>query len=133
MAEPASKPPPRFQRLARMPRKPPDPVFLAPPESTGKGDVQCLNVGLRKHAVRVTNRPARHPQHGLWPWVLRAAQVAPQLDFETTRQLCRAIADGNAPRPRAVRGSGASAEVVWSLDAVKAFVAARHRIDDHTA
>ena len=132
MVEPVFKPLPRFQRLARMPRKAPDPIFLETSHSTGKHDVQRLNVGLRKQAVRVTNRPARYPPHGVWPFELRADMVAALLDFETTRQLCRAIGEGNAPRPRAVRGTGASVEVVWSLDAVKAFVAARHRIDGHT-
>jgi hypothetical protein len=75
----------------------------------------------------MTNRPARFPPTGVWPFELRADMVAALLDFETTRQLCKAIADGTAPRPGAIRGRGVELEVVWSREAIRVFVAARHR------
>lgn len=127
MSETVPKPPPRFRRLARMPRAAAGTVFVVQPE-VGRRSVQEVNVGSRQLSIRVTNRPARYPKNGLWPFELRADMVAALLDFETTRQLCKAIAAGNAPRPGATRGSGNSLEVVWSLEAVKAFVAARHHV-----
>jgi hypothetical protein len=119
---------PHFRRQARMGHRPCDPAFSAEPGSADSAkSVQDVRVGLRKQIVRVTNRPARFPPTGVWPFELRADMVAALLDFDTTRQLCKAIADGTAPRPGAVRGRGAELEVVWSREAVRAFVAARHR------
>ncbi|MFB9268027.1 hypothetical protein ACFFWD_33670 [Bradyrhizobium erythrophlei] len=119
---------PCFQRQARIGRQASGPAFsvCAAASGSAKG-VQDVHAGLRKQTVRVTNRPARFPPSGAWPFELRADMVAALLDFDTTRQLCKAIADGTAPRPGAVRGRGARLEVVWSREAVRAFVVARHR------
>lgn len=117
---------PCFRRQARLRPQGSEAGFSV--ESTGAAkSVQDVRAGLRKQYVRVTNRPARFPPTGVWPFELRADMVAALLDFDTTRQLCKAIANGMAPRPGAVRGQGAGLEVVWSRDAVRAFVAARHR------
>lgn len=62
----------------------------------------------------------------MWPLELRADMLAALLDYETTRQLCKAIATGAAPRPGAVRPMGGSLEVTWSLAAVQRFLAQRH-------
>lgn len=119
---------PHFQRQARMgPRATGVNFSVEPPRSGAAKNVQDVRAGLRKQNVRVKNRPARFPPTGVWPFELRADMVAALLDFDTTRQLCKAIADGTAPRPGAVRGHGTGLEVVWSRDAVRAFVAARHR------
>lgn len=119
---------PRFRRQARIGRRVDDSAFSAEAVSTDPAkSVQDVRAGLRKQIVRVTNRPARFPPTGVWPFELRADMVAALLDFDTTRQLCKAIAHGTAPRPGAVRGRGAELEVVWSREAVRAFVAARHR------
>jgi hypothetical protein len=112
-----------------MPREGTGTLFAAPPAPSGKKGVQDLHAGLRKQPIRVVNRPARYPPTGIWPFELRADMVAALLDFETTRQLCRAIAAGSAPKPGSVRGGGSSLEVVWSLEAVRAFVLARHGVE----
>lgn len=122
----------RFRRLSRMPRESPGTLFAAS-SSVGRKAVQDLTAGVRRQTVRVVNRPARHPTGGTWPLELRADMVAALLDFGTTRELCKAVAAGTAPRPGAVRESGASREVVWSLEAVKQFVAARHHVRDGDA
>jgi hypothetical protein len=116
---------PKFRRLARMPREHPGTLFAEPPSAARSRSVQDLDAGGRQ-LVRVTNRPARHPRNGLWPLELRADTLAALLDFETTRELCKAIAAGTAPRPSAVRVVGGSKEAVWSLAAVRRFVALRH-------
>jgi len=129
--------PPRFRRHARIGRQAGGSAFSAEPVCADSAkSVQDLRAGLRKQTVRVTNRRARFPPTGVWPFELRADMVAALLDFDTTRQLCKAIADGTAPRPGAARGRGAELEVVWSREAVRAFVAARHRgmqpeLDEH--
>lgn len=119
---------PCFRRQARMGPPATGVAFSVKPSSSDTTrNVQDVRAGLRKQNVRVKNRPARFPPAGVWPFELRADMVAALLDFDTTRQLCKAIADGTAPRPGAVRGHGTGLEVVWSRDAVRAFVAARHR------
>jgi hypothetical protein len=120
---------PRFRRQARAPHRPKDDLFVAgAPEGSPSKSVQDLPAGLRKRVIHVKNRPARFPPAGVWPLELRAEMVAALLDFDTTRQLCKAIATGTAPRPGAVRDDGMGSEVVWSFHAVRAFVAARHRV-----
>lgn len=89
--------------------------------------VQDIYASLRKHTIHVTNRPARYPPTGVWPFELRADMVAALLDFETTRQLCAAIAADCAPRPGAVRKMGGQIDVVWSQESVREFIFARHR------
>jgi hypothetical protein len=98
---------------------------VEPASSSTANSVQNVRAGLLKQTM--TNRPARFPPTGVWPFELRADMVAALLDFETTRQLCKAIADGTAPRPGAIRGRGVELEVVWSREAIRVFVAARHR------
>jgi hypothetical protein len=83
--------PPRFRRQARAARQPSGSAFSAEPLSADSAkSVQDLRAGLRKQTVRVTNRPARFPPTGVWPFELRADMVAALLDFDTTRQLCKA-------------------------------------------
>lgn len=123
---------PRFRRLSRTRPEPPGTLFIPSSSTASRTSVQDVRAGLRKQLIRVTNRPARLPKHGHWPFELRADMVAALLDFETTRQLCKAIAVGAAPRPGAVRGTGASREVVWSLEAVRTFVAMRHSVQNQS-
>jgi hypothetical protein len=128
---------PCFRRQARAKRQADGSAFSVEPVAAESAkSVQDVRAGLRKQTIRVTNRPARFPPTGVWPLELRADMVAALLDFDTTRQLCKAIADGTAPRPGAVRGRGTELEVVWSREAVRDFVAARHRgmqadLDEH--
>jgi hypothetical protein len=127
-----SKAPPRFQRLARLRRQDRDFYCLRQTDCARPGkNVQDVRAGLKKQSIRITNRPAKFPPTSVWPLELRADMAAALLDFDTTRQLCKAILEGNAPRPSGVRGVGARAEPVWSFYAVKAFVAARHQLAGH--
>jgi hypothetical protein len=116
-----------------MPREQTGTLFAVPAPAARGGSVQDLDAGSGRRVVRVTNRPARFPKNGLWPIELRADMLAALLDFETTRQLCKAIAAGAAPRPGAVREVGGSSELVWSLAAVRRFVAVRHGTVDEGA
>ena len=77
-------------------------------------------------ALRVINRPARFPEHGVWPFEMRADVAAAFLDFRTTRELMAAIVEGDAPKATAVRGEGKSREPVWHVDSLKEFLAKRH-------
>lgn len=82
--------------------------------------------------LRVINRPARFPEHGLWPFEMRADMAAAFLDFGTTRELMAGIVEGDAPKATAIRGEGRSREPVWHVDSLKEFLAKRHgtSIDD---
>jgi hypothetical protein len=118
----------RYPREARSARKKNSEFVLAQQATTHRSGVQDVQAGLRKQVIRVVNRPARFPPAGAWPVEVRADMAAALLDFDTTRQLCKAIAAGTAPRPGAVRGSGKVAEVVWSTEAIRQFVACRHGV-----
>jgi len=113
-----------------MPRERAGTLFAVPKPVPRGGSVQDLDAGSGRQVIRIVNRPARFPKNGLWPLELRADMLAALLDFDTTRQLCKAIAGGTAPKPRAVRLVGGSTELVWSLAAVRRFVAVRHGVAD---
>lgn len=117
-----------FVRQSRLEKSSRQISFSVLDQSNGSnvGNVQDLQAGLRKQTVHVTNRPARYPPTGVWPFELRADMVAALLDFETTRQLCAAIAADCAPRPGAVRKMGGQIDVVWSQESVREFIFARH-------
>jgi hypothetical protein len=116
-----------------MPRQPAGTIFAVLAPAVRDGSVQDLNAGPGRRVVRITNRPARFPKNGMWPLELRADMLAALLDFETTRQLCKAIAAGTAPRPGALRTVGGLSELVWSLSAVRRFVALRHGTVDESS
>jgi hypothetical protein len=77
--------------------------------------------------VYVKNSVARYPAGGCWPLQMRADMAAAFLDFSNTRELCAAVANGDAPLPTATRTRGKSAEVVWFKDALHQFAATRSR------
>jgi hypothetical protein len=111
------------KRKARRPNQ--DVAFTercVPPKRTA--GAQELKAPLRKTPVHVSNKPPRFPP-GAWPLEMRADTVAAFLDFSSTRELCKAIQRGEAPRPNATRGSGSTIEVVWFVRAVEEFVARR--------
>jgi hypothetical protein len=120
----------KFVRAARMPKSNEDAgSFGIPlPGPSDRAGVQDLRAGLRKQLVRVSNKPARFPPSGVWPIELQADMAAALLDYATTRELCKAVASGAAPRPTAVRSRGSKLEVVWFADAVREFVARRHSL-----
>jgi hypothetical protein len=97
----------------------------SPPKRTA--GAQELKTPLRKSSVHVANKPPRFPP-GAWPLEMRADTVAALLDFSSTRELCKAIQRGEAPRPNATRGSGSTIEVVWFVRAVEDFVARRNLV-----
>ncbi len=115
-----------------MPRERAGTLFAVPRPAARGDSVQDLDAGYGRQVVRIVNRPARYPKDGVWPLELRADMLAALLDFDTTRQLCKAIAAGTAPKPGAVRLVGRSTELVWSLAAVRRFVAARHGVADES-
>lgn len=120
--------PPRFRRLSRLPRQKQDFHCEQKECATPGTKTQDVRAGPKKQFIRIINRPAKFPPTSVWPLELRADMVAALLDFDTTRQLCKAILEGTAPRPGAVR----RAEPVWSFFAIKAFVATRHNHSSET-
>lgn len=72
---------------------------------------------------------ARHTDR--WPAELRADSVARLFDFETTGQLWKAIARGEAPRPTAFRIRNRRREPVWALEICYAFIARRHELKNN--
>lgn len=120
--------------FAREPRARPatEPSFVVPNTASNNRAVQSVRVLHRKGLVHVTNRAARFPQGTTWPVEMRAETLAAYLDFCSTRELCRAIADGEAPAPHATRGSGKRLELVWYSRAVDEFVARRNRFGDQS-
>jgi hypothetical protein len=62
---------------------------------------------------------------------MRADVVAALFDFETTGQLWKAIARGEAPRPSACRARNGRREPVWALEICQAFIAHRHDIKNN--
>lgn len=115
--------------FVRQPRARPstEPAFKAPNTTVSRRAVQSLRIQQRKGLIHVANRAARHPGGPTWPIEMRAETLAAFLDFSNTRELCRAIALGEAPAPHATRGSGKRLEVVWYSRAVDEFVARRNR------
>ena len=85
---------------------------------------QMVKTPMRATSVHVPNRPAKFPP--AWPYEMRAETTAAFLDFRTTRELCKAIAKGEAPAPTAVRKAGGSLEAIWLAAAVKHFVESRN-------
>lgn len=71
----------------------------------------------------------RYPDR--WPAEMRADVVAAFLDYDTTRELWKAIARNEAPRPTAYRVRGKRREPVWAYEICRAFVARRHEIENH--
>jgi hypothetical protein len=72
---------------------------------------------------------ARYPDR--WPAEMRADVVAALFDIETTGQLWKAIARGEAPRPSACRTRNGRRESVWALEICRAFIARRHDIKNN--
>ena len=97
-----------------------EPPPSQPPRRT-KG-AQELRAPFRKTPIHVPNRPPRFPPGGAWPIEMRADMVAAYLDFTSTRELCKAIARGDAPKPDSTRGMGIDLEVVWSSKTIEQFV-----------
>jgi hypothetical protein len=107
-----------------------EPSFVVPATAPGKRGVQLIRVQQKRSLVHVANRAARFPQGATWPVEMRAETMAAYLDFCSTRELCRAIADGEAPAPHATRGSGKRLKLVWYSRAVDEFVARRNRFKE---
>jgi hypothetical protein len=92
-------------------------------EKRGKSP-QMVKTPMRATSVHVPNRPAKFPP--AWPSEMRAETTAAFLDFQTTRELCKAIAKGEAPAPTTVRRASGSLEAIWLAAAVKQFVESRN-------
>jgi hypothetical protein len=60
---------------------------------------------------------------------MRAPTVAAFLDFDDTRQLIKAVQNGEAPRPTGIRGS--KREPVWARVVCEEWVARRHGFPDN--
>jgi hypothetical protein len=75
--------------------------------------------------VIVKNEGARYPVGAAWPLQMRADMVAAILDFSTTKELCYAIANGQAPYPTAFRLKGKKWEAIWTTENVRDFVSGR--------
>jgi hypothetical protein len=86
---------------------------------------QLIKTPMRATSVHVPNKPAKYPP--IWPYEMRAETTAAFLDFRTTRELCKAIAKGEAPPPTAVRKAGGSLEAIWLAAAVKKFIESRNQ------
>lgn len=92
-----------------------------PKRNTG---AQELRAPFRRTPIHVRNRPPRFPP-GAWPIEMRADMTAAYLDFPSTRELCKAVARGEAPKPDSTRGAGAELEVIWSTRSIDEFVSRR--------
>jgi hypothetical protein len=79
---------------------------------------------VRQHVGR--SRPARFLP--TWPAEMRADVAAAFLDFETTGQMFKAMLRNEAPRPTSSRMRDGRREPLWSLDALRAYVAHRHHL-----
>jgi len=75
--------------------------------------------------VIVKNEVARYPVGAAWPLQMQADMVAAILDFSTTKELCYAIANGQAPYPTAFRLRGKKWEALWTTENVRDFVSGR--------
>jgi hypothetical protein len=94
-------------------------------DPTGRQSLPVSRFG--EWAVPVVRRDARYPSNGAWPLELRASSLAALLDYENTRQLCKAVARNEAPKPTAIRRDDkGQSEPIWSLEAVREFVNKRH-------
>jgi hypothetical protein len=72
--------------------------------------------------------PARYPEHGAWPAEMRADIAAAYLDYDTTSELFKAVARGEAPRPTSTRLRKGRREPVWALESCRSHIARRHQI-----
>jgi len=127
MAKQRARGPLTFARQPRS-RSPAEPAFAIAEAMPAKRSIQLLRVQTRKTLVHVANRPACFPAGAAWPIEMRAETLAAYLDFSSTRELCRAVAVGEAPAPHATRGSGKRLELIWYARAVDDFVARRSRL-----
>ncbi len=99
---------------------------VPPPPPKRTTGAQELKAPFRRTLIHVANKPPRFPP-GAWPLEMRADTAAAYLDFPSTREMCKAISRGEAPRPNATRGSGPAIEVVWYSKSIEEFVARRNR------
>lgn len=113
-----------FVREKRRKRDSPEQAFTAQEPENLNRRAQLVRVPTRPTLVRVPNRPARFPT--IWPEELTAETLAAFLDFPTTRELCKAIARGEAPPPTSFRRAQGATQCLWHKAAVLKFVAARH-------
>jgi hypothetical protein len=84
---------------------------------------------LKEFPRRPRSKPARFPPSD-WPFALRADIAAAALDFDTSADLWRAVACGDAPRPSGWRGRGRSREAVWIMADVQTWIANRYPSGD---
>jgi hypothetical protein len=55
---------------------------------------------------------------GAWPAVMRADTAAAYLDYESVKELIRAVNSGDAPSPTGFRGTGRARQPVWAKAAL---------------
>jgi hypothetical protein len=112
-----------FTRSARLSKKSPEqgPATSAnvePVSPRGGSDASTSK-------IYVKNVKARYPNGPTWPVQMRADMTAAYLDYDNTKDLCAAIADGHAPPPGALRRRGRTTEVVWFKGILDSFVAGK--------
>jgi hypothetical protein len=81
-----------------------------------------MRFAMSGRQVIVKNEIARYPAGAAWPLQMRADMVAAILDFSTTKELCHAITQGQAPYPTAFRLKGKKWEAIWMTESVRNFV-----------
>jgi hypothetical protein len=68
-----------------------------------------------------SNLSPRYPPIGAWPAVMRADMAAAYLDYQSVRELVRAVSRGEAPSPTAFRGTGHRRQPVWTKAALDGY------------
>jgi hypothetical protein len=115
----------RFVSPKRVRPPQPEVTFSVHPLQKHRASAQLVQLPSRSTPVHVPNRPARFPP--LWPEEMTAETAAAFMNFTTTRQLCQAIARGQAAPPTSYRHSGGTIQCLWHIAAIRKFVAERHR------
>jgi hypothetical protein len=92
------------------------------PETAEKLPRHRMRFSTPERSVSVKTEAARYPEGPTWPLQMRADMTAAILDFRTTKELCHAIANGQAPYPTAFRLKGGKWEAIWSTENVREFV-----------
>ncbi|MEK9284512.1 MULTISPECIES: hypothetical protein [unclassified Bradyrhizobium] len=114
----------RFVSPKRVRRSQPEATFSIHPAQKRTRGAQLVQPPSHSVPVHVPNRPARFPP--LWPEEMTAETAAAFMNFATTRQLCQAIARGEAAPPTSYRHSGGRIECLWHIIEIRKFAAQRH-------
>jgi hypothetical protein len=114
-----------FTRAARSRHLPSHATLGATVTSAKEAAGNRMRFSTPDRQVIVKNEGARYPGGAAWPLQMRADMVAAILDFSTTKELCYAIALGQAPFPTAFRSKGKKWEAVWATESVHDFVSGR--------